>query len=153
LPPSRFLKGQAFRLAGRSLTRSAPLRFSRSLKPSRFGRLAGFQPQGNRKRAAARNPKQPQRARAGGLALIRQIKKQKLLERQQQAAPLNVAPVRPIRGGVSISVEALYKMAAAAQRAGKRDEAETLYTAAELAADADERTASLKPQGLGELKL
>ena len=95
------------------------------------------------------SPKQPQRA--GGLALVRQIKKQKRLERQRQAAPLNAAPVRPTRGGVYISVEALYKQAAAAQRAGRPDEAEALYTAAALAADADDRAASLKPQG--ELRL
>ena len=94
-------------------------------------------------------PKQPQRS--AGLALVRQIKKQKRLERQQQAAPLNVAPVRPGRGGVSISIEALYKQAAAAQRAGRPDEAEALYTAAVLAADADDRAASLRPQV--ELKL
>jgi hypothetical protein len=86
-----------------------------------------------------------------GLALVRQIKKRKRLERQQQAATLNAAPVRPTRGGVSISVEALYKQAAAAQKAGRPDEAEALYTAAALAADADDRAANLKPQG--ELRL
>ena len=45
-----------------------------------------------------------------------------------------------------------HKQAAAAQRAGRPDEAEALYTAA-LAADADDRAASPNPQGQGELRL
>ena len=63
----------------------------------------------------------------------------------------NVAPaipIRPLRGGVLVSVEALYKLAKIALDIGNLDEADALFAAAKNAADADER-AALRPYGTG----
>lgn len=75
-------------------------------------------------------------------------------KRIRSAVALAAVPVRPTTGGrVTVSVEALYKMALAALTAGLEDEASALFTAAKNAADADERAAHVRPYGQGEPRL
>ena len=68
-------------------------------------------------------------------------------KRKRFDVALPAAPVRPNSGRVTVSVEALYKMALAALSAGLEDEASALFTAAKNAADADERAAHVRPYG------
>jgi hypothetical protein len=71
------------------LTRSAraPASFKLSLKPARFRFLAGAAP-----RPQSRTSSSPKHPKQSGLALVRQIKKQKRLEKKHIP---NAEPIRP----------------------------------------------------------
>jgi hypothetical protein len=143
VPPC--LHAQRFRAAGRRMTRRTA-----AIKPSELHRFAAalyLRPLASSGRLIGTNL-----ARSAAMPSYRpsmkSVSSNVLPKRHKPRKVTPVAPIRPRRGGVMVSVEALYKMAQIAFDLGKMDEADALFAAAKNAADADER-ALIRPYGTG----